>query len=38
MAYTHPRVAAMLFGIEKAYLSEADWGDNDAKIARRIEN
>jgi addiction module HigA family antidote len=38
MAYTHPRVAAMLFGVEKAYLSEADWGDNDAKIARRIEN
>ena len=36
MAYTHPRVAAILRGVEKAYLSEADWEDNDAKVARRM--
>ncbi|WP_191086016.1 hypothetical protein [Roseococcus microcysteis] len=35
-AYTHPRVAAILRGVEKAYLSEADWEDNDARIARRM--
>lgn len=36
MEYTHPRVAAILRGVEKSYLSEAEWEDNDAKIARRM--
>jgi addiction module HigA family antidote len=36
MAYTHPRVAAILRGVEKTYLREAEWEDNDAKVARRM--
>ena len=36
MEYSHPRVAAILRGVEKSYLSEAEWEDNDAKIARRM--
>jgi addiction module HigA family antidote len=36
MAYTHPRVATILRGVEKAYLREADWEDNDARVARRM--
>jgi hypothetical protein len=36
MEYTHPRVAAILRGLEKSYLREADWEDNDAKVARRM--
>lgn len=36
MEYTHPRVAAILREIERSYLREAEWEDNDAKIARRM--
>ncbi|WP_337180303.1 hypothetical protein [Sphingopyxis granuli] len=36
MEYTHPRVAAILRGLEQSYLHEADWEDNEAKITRRM--
>lgn len=36
MEYTHPRVAAILRGMEDAYLREAEWEDSDAKITRRM--
>ncbi|WDA41431.1 HigA family addiction module antitoxin [Erythrobacter sp. BLCC-B19] len=36
MEYTHPRVAAILRGLEASYLREADWEDNEAKITRRM--
>jgi hypothetical protein len=36
MEYTHPRVAAFLRSMEKAYLHDAEWHDNDAKIGRRM--
>lgn len=34
--YTHPRVAAILRNMEKSYIRDAEWEDNDAKIARRM--
>lgn len=36
MEYTHPRVAGILRGLEKSYLRDADWEDNEAKITRRM--
>ena len=36
MEYTHPKVAAIHRGLEKSYLREAEWEDNDAKITRRM--
>lgn len=36
MEYTHPRVAAFLRSMEKSYIRDAEWVDNDAKIARRM--
>ena len=38
MEYTHPRVAAILHGLEESYLREADWEDNEAKITRRMRH
>lgn len=34
--YTHPRVAAILRNMERSYIRDAEWEDNDAKIARRM--
>jgi hypothetical protein len=36
MEYTHPRVAAILHELEKSYLHDAEWEDNEAKIMRRM--
>jgi hypothetical protein len=38
MEYTHPHVAAMMFDLEKSYLREAEWEDNEARIQRRMRN
>ncbi|HEV2746621.1 MAG TPA: HigA family addiction module antitoxin [Allosphingosinicella sp.] len=38
MEYTHPKVAAIHRRLEKSYLREAEWEDNDAKIARRMRH
>lgn len=34
--YTHPRVGTILRNMEKSYIRDAEWEDNDAKIARRM--
>ncbi|MGY4259345.1 addiction module HigA family antidote [Bradyrhizobium sp. USDA 4516] len=36
MEYSHPRVSAMLRGMERSYLSDAEREDIDAKINRRL--
>ena len=38
MEFTHPRVAAIMRGLERSYLHQAEWEDNDARVARRIRS
>lgn len=36
MEYTHPRVSALLRGMERSYLRDAEREDNDARVSRRM--
>jgi hypothetical protein len=36
MEYTHPRVSAFLRRMERSYLRDAEWEDNDARVSRRM--
>lgn len=36
MEHTHPRVDTILQELEKRYLNDAEWEDNEAEIMRRM--